>query len=368
MTSRERMMAAFRIQSVDHFPLQVRGVRAWDEQWCENCDPSYIPAIEVVAEHGDFELGWGAGGGLLMTASDALSSVTRTVDEGDWIRHITTWTTPAGEMTSVRRSSTRGLPGLQIEFPVKTLADVEKVLSVPWVPPRPDCSGFAAVDQELRERGIVMGSVPLPVSSIHALTGSDLLAIWSITDRQVIRRLTEVFLERSLDLLDWMILQGVGPVFATSGEEYLAPPLAGPRDFHEFVTEPGRAIGEHIHKAGMLRHVHCHGSISAILEDFAEMGANCLHPIEAPPLGDLPFAEAKRRIGDRVCLEGNTQIGDIYHDPTDVFVEKVKRTIEVGEPGGGFILAPSASPHTAVLTDQTVRNYVALVETAAEMW
>jgi hypothetical protein len=37
-----------------------------------------------------------------------------------------------------------------------------------------------------------------------------------------------------------------------------------------------------------------------------------------------------------------------------------------GAPHGAFILCPTASPHTEVLTDLTVRNYVAMVETAVE--
>ncbi len=368
MTSRERMMAAFRLEPVDHFPIQIRGVRFWDDDWCATRDASYGPVIEAVREHGDVELGWGLGGGMLLTASSELTTTTETIDEGDWIRHITTIHTPAGDMTSVRLNSTRGLPGLAMEFPVKTLEDVEKVLSVPYVPHQPDCASFFAADEALGDRGIVMCSVPLPITTIHALMGTDTLAIWSITERDVIHRLTDVFVQRSLDILNWGLSQGVGPVFSTLGEEYLAPPLAGPRDFHDFVTTPGIALGNRIHEAGCLRHIHSHGSIAAILEDYIEMGADCLHPIEAPPLGDMPFDEAKRLVGDRVCLEGNIQIGDVYHDPTDVLVEKVKRTCEIGAPGGGFILCPTASPHTAVRTDQTGRNYVAMVETAASMW
>jgi uroporphyrinogen-III decarboxylase len=82
----------------------------------------------------------------------------------------------------------------------------------------------------------------------------------------------------------------------------------------------------------------------------------------------VTFEDAKRRIGDRVCLEGNIQIGDLYHDPTDVLVEKVQRTIDTGAPGGGFILCPTASPHTAELTPQTVKNYLAMIETAVQSW
>jgi len=83
-------------------------------------------------------------------------------------------------------------------------------------------------------------------------------------------------------------------------------------------------------------------------------------------MGDVPLAEAKRRIGDKVCLEGNVQIGDVYAMPTAQLVDRVKRAIDDGAPGGGFVLCPTASPHTRMLTDLTVRNYVAMIETAVE--
>jgi len=367
MTSRERMMAAFRIEEPDYFPMYVRGVRAWDEEWCRTRHDSDHPIIAAGRAHGEDEAGWSAGGGRFLTASDDVTSETEAEDVGDWLIPRTIVHTPAGDLTSARRDSTRGLPGLEMESLVKTLDDIEKVLSVPYVPLRPDCSGFFERDAEVGERGIVMVHIPIPISMVHNLMWSERLAIWSVIDREVMLRLIDVFLERTLDLLKYLISEGVGPIFATSGEEYVVPPLASPADFHEFVTMPAKQIGEVVHAAGGYRHVHCHGSISAILDDFVVMGANCLHPIEQPPLGDCPFEEAKRRIGDRVCLEGNIQIGDLYDAPTEELVAQVRHAIEVGAPGGGFILAPSASPHTAVLTDQTVKNYLAMIETTAEM-
>ncbi|MEA3403224.1 MAG: uroporphyrinogen decarboxylase family protein [Armatimonadota bacterium] len=367
MTSRERMLAAFRIEETDHFPMYVRGVRAWDEQWCATRHESYQPVIEAVREYGDYEVGFGLGGGRFLTGHP-VEEETTSEDAGDWIIHRTVIHTPAGELTATRKTSTRGLPGLQIEFPVKSLEDLEKVLSVPYEPVRPDPSRFFELDEEIGDDGIVMCAIPVPIYTLALLTGSDLLAVWSLTERETVNRMVDVFLERTLDMLDYAIEAGVGPVYASAGEEYMTPPLAGARDFREFVVKPGLPVRDRLQEAGMLRHIHCHGPISHILEDFVELGANCLHPIEPPPLGDVPFEDAERRIGDRVCLEGNIQIGDLYHDPTDVLVEKVKHTCEVGAPGGGFILCPSASPHTGELTPLTVNNYVAMIETAVEMW
>ena len=150
-----------------------------------------------------------------------------------------------------------------------------------------------------------------------------------------------------------------------SGEEYVTPPLHSGKDFREFASEPEKEISRRLRDAGRLLHIHCHGPLTHVLEQFAELGTDCLHPLEAPPLGDVTLEDAKRRIGHRVCLEGNIQIGDIYAAPTEDIIAQVKRNIEVTS-CRGYILCPTASPHTAVLTDQTVKNYVAMVQTGAQ--
>ncbi len=117
-----------------------------------------------------------------------------------------------------------------------------------------------------------------------------------------------------------------------------------------------------MHEAGCLLHVHCHNKLNAVLEDLAEVGWDVAHPLEPPPMGDVELAEAKRRIGDRVCLEGNIQIGELYGSPTERVVELVTEAMEAGKPGGGFILCPSASPHTPTLSHLTVDNYLTMIE------
>ncbi len=43
---------------------------------------------------------------------------------------------------------------------------------------------------------------------------------------------------------------------------------------------------------------------------FADMGVDCLNPIEPPPIGRLTLADAKRRVGERMSLEGGIEVGD----------------------------------------------------------
>lgn len=364
MTSRERLLAAYRLQEVDRVPMHIRGVRPWDEAWVSSRDASYGPLIEAVAEHGDYVDSWGAGGGRFYTVSDAYTAEAYQEDRDDWVANYTIHHTPGGDMRTMHLSSKRGLPGMQMEFMVKSLEDLDKVLSVPYVPARPDCSGFFEKTEKMGERGIVWCALPNAISMVHNIMGSELMAIWSVTERPRILELIRVFHERCLNLLHYLLEQGCGPIFAMSGEEYVTPPMHSPRDFREFVVEPEQELAAAIHAAGKLLHIHCHGPISGVLEDFMALGADCLHPIEPPPMGDVTIDEAKRRIGHRICIEGNIQIGDLYAGDTAELVAQVRHNLDVTG-GRGYIVCPTASPHTAVLTDLTVRNYLAMIEAVA---
>ena len=364
MTSRERLMAAMRRQEVDRIPVHVRGVNFWDERWVATRHASYRPVVEAVRQHGDPFIGWGVGGGPLLTTSQEVRFETAVVPGDDWNEHLTTMHTPLGPLTARHRTSNRGLPGMQMEFYIQDLGDIEKVLSAPWEPPRPQAHGFQELAQRFGERGLVTCDLSDPISYVHNLMGSERLAVWSRTERRQILRLVNAFGERLLDLVEHLLSAGVGPVFRTSGQEFAVPPLMSPQDFRDFCIEPEVPIHGAIHEAGGLVHIHCHGPMDKVLEGFLDIGVDCLHPIEPPPMGDVELAEAKRRVGHRICLEGNLQIGDLYAAPTGEVTSKTLAALRDGGPTG-FILCPTASPHTEVLSDLTVRNYLAMIETAA---
>jgi len=174
--------------------------------------------------------------------------------------------------------------------------------------------------------------------------------------------LREVFQERVLDLADCLLEAGVGPVVCTNGAEYVAPPIHSPQTYREFVAPTMREVCQRFHEKSCLVHVHCHNRLNALLEDFVEAGCDVLHPLEPPPMGDIDLADAKRRVGKQLCLEGNIQIGEIYASPTERVVDVVTEAIDAGKPEGGFILCPSASPHTTTLSHLTVTNYLAMIE------
>jgi len=357
-----------RRQEPDRVPIYIRGVNPQDPAWVASKDPSYAPLIEAVEKHGDVRGSVGLGGGLFLSAAE--TPVTHdTQPDGEWNLVTTTIHTPAGELTTRRWESPAGHPGMTREFPVKTEQDVARALSVPYEAPQPQVEKWLAAVTGIGERGIIHIGCSNPIGHVHDLLGSTLLAEWSITNRDLVERLMRVFAERLADIVRrWVEDRRVGePVFAASGHEYAGPPLLSPRDFRDFCTEVEKPIWEMVHRRGGLLHVHCHGPMDAIIEQLVELGADCLHPVEAPPMGDLPLAEAKRRVGRDLCLEGNIQVGDIFTMETRDFVAVVEQAMRDGMPGGGFILAPSASPYMPVLSERARDNYLAMIETGVRL-
>jgi hypothetical protein len=60
------------------------------------------------------------------------------------------------------------------------------------------------------------------------------------------------------------------------------------------------------------------------------------------------------------------QLRDLETLPADEMRDLIRRTVETGKPGGGFVLMATASPINADLSPVTERNYHIMVETALE--
>jgi len=368
MTSKQRVLAAMRRQQPDRMPVNIRGARVWNAEWVATRDRSYRPLIDAVLEHCDIIPHAGVPGLGLSLFTEAEREITevKVIDAGDWAIHRTILHTPRGDLIQDYWESKLGyLPLLKKHF-VESPEDVERVLSVSYVPPKIDLDPYFRLCKEWPDN-LVMCDCPQAPSCVHELLGTETFAYWWVEHRDLLFRLREVFEERVLDALDFMLDAGVGPVFATHGSEQLAPPMHSPETHREFVLSAFRELCARIHAKDCLLHVHCHNKLSDLLEDFVAIGWDVLHPLEPPPMGNIVLADAKRRVGEKLCLEGNIQIGELYAAPTESLVGLVEEAIRAGKPGGGFILCPSASPHTPELSHLTVNNYLAMIETAVKL-
>jgi hypothetical protein len=78
--------------------------------------------------------------------------------------------------------------------------------------------------------------------------------------------------------------------------------------------------------------------------------------------GDFELGDVKRRVGDRVCLFGGFNEHVLKSDDSGEIVEEVKRCIDQGAAGGGYILRSTgqifhANPGAIELMCRTARDY-----------
>jgi len=264
--------------------------------------------------------------------------------------------TPRGPVSAITRADWRG--GGTVKRWIVTPEDAARVLSIPYVPPRPDLRPFLETRERLRARCVAQVTFCDPIG-LAGWVDEITMATWTIEQRPLLRQMLDVALERLLDQIRYCLEHDVGPNYDFNGPEYALPPLMLPRDFEEFVVEYDTLLIDLIHSyPDRWVIVHSHGRVNRFLERFAALGLDGLNVLEPPPIGDVILAEAKRRIGDRVCLIGNIQYDDLARGTPEQIEALVRDAIQQAGPGGGFILPPCASPYERPLPPRAAANFI----------
>ena len=327
-------------------------------------DESYASLRELVARTCDLKWSWSSGQLLPPRTTRSRAEPY----DGDFDRVVTVLETPRGELTHERLVGRRGQPGMTRKHWLAGRDDAHKYLSLPLREPQGDAESFFALTREVGERGIVEVGLPSmnPAGTVAELFGSERFALLSIEDRGLLLELCERETQGLVRVVEWLLARGVGPYFASLGQEYVAPPLHGPGDFWELNVRFDRRVYGRIREAGGIVHVHCHGGLAGLLEGFVEMGASVLHPVEAPPMGNVTAGEAKAVLAGRVCIEGNIQIGDLLAlEPAAIERQVVELIRDAGQ-GGGLIVCPTASPYQPVCPERTRLNYERMIQTVLD--
>lgn len=119
--------------------------------------------------------------------------------------------------------------------------------------------------------------------------------------------------------------------------------VISPTLFDRYVAPYDTPVIAAAHEAGQRIVYHTCGGMMPILEQIAAMGPDAMETFTPPDMGgDTRLAEAKKRIGGKVCMIGGF---DQFHFFTGCSEEDTRREVrrcfaEAGE-NGGFILSPS---------------------------
>ena len=119
--------------------------------------------------------------------------------------------------------------------------------------------------------------------------------------------------------------------------------IISPQIFQDFVAPYDAELTELAHQAGQRVVYHTCGGMMPILEKVAELKIDAMETFTPPGMGgDAKLKEAKKRIGERVCMIGGFDQFHFFNEcsPAETRKEVRRCFAEAGE-GGGYILSPS---------------------------
>jgi len=357
LTRRERLRRCFFHEELDRPAVYSRTGFPHE-------DPSYDRLKAYLAEKSELKGSWAWENACPPPPTESFTEHY----SDDFARRVTILHTPAGDLRATRLVSLTGQPGLNESSFVQSREDAEKYLSLPMPVFGGDVGAFSKADEEIEDRGVIVTSLGMnPAGTVAELCGSENFAIMSVTDRDILDALCERHMNIAVEKAKCLLARNVGPYFGMLGEEFVVPPLHGPRDFYDFNVKYDKPVMDLIHEAGGRVHIHCHGSIKKVFQGFIDMRADVLHPFEAPPSGDITAREAKELARGKMCLEGNVQIADMY----DRTPEEIRTQVEVliadtFDDHSGLIVCPSASPYIRGRGEECFPQYKAMIDAVLE--
>ncbi|HOE65598.1 MAG TPA: uroporphyrinogen decarboxylase family protein [Candidatus Hydrogenedentes bacterium] len=273
------------------------------------------------------------------------------------VRHVIR--TPKGTLTAKTQSNE--ITTWLIEPLVKEKRDIDCVAFAPA--PRLDVATVNRAAEAYGERGLVRGGVPgfdifgQPGcwQDAACLYGIQNLILTAMEDPAWVHELLTLLLRRKLTSL--ASYRGAQYDLVELGGGDASSSVISPEIFDAFVAPYDSQIIALAHELGLRVVYHTCGGMMPFLERIADMGPDAMETFTPPGMGgDVDLAEAKRRIGDRVCFIGGFDQHHFLRDcaPEDTRAE-VRRCFEAAGKNGGFIL--SMSDHFFDADPELIRAY-----------
>jgi uroporphyrinogen-III decarboxylase len=215
------------------------------------------------------------------------------------------------------------------------------------------------------EYGAMMLSQGEPIGDLYSQANLTEYPVWSLTQPVAVKRLLETLMIRYRHVYEFCLAHELAEVYFMVGSELASPPMFSRATFQEWVVPYARELIAMAHSAGCHVIQHYHGQIREILPDFLTMGADALHTIEAPPVGNCTFTQAFDVVGDRLTLIGNVQYDRFRSCQPGEMREEVRQILAECR-GRRLILSPSAGPYEPVISETMIRNYHAFLDAAWE--
>jgi hypothetical protein len=362
MTSRQRLITALTRGIPDRLPVVTHHVmpdflnrcmggidtRAFFDQF------NFDGILWTVPHRPDTAQGWyadpnqGAIGFLesRRVASDSWRIVEEDIPGQEYRTVRYHFVTPKGELCMTLQSNAQ--TAWVTEHLIKNKRDIDLIAEFATAP----LCDVEAVNRDalsFGERGMVRGHIccfdvfgqPGTWQDACCLAGTETMILAAHDDPAWVHEFLAVLQKRKKIFVQ--SLKGANYDLLELGGGSASTTVISPRLFDRFVAPYDAPLIELAHQAGQRIVYHTCGGMMPILERIADMGPDAMETFTPPGMGaDVDLAEARRRLGSRVCMIGGF---DQLHfltgfTPAETRAE-VRRCFEAAGAQGGYILCPS---------------------------
>jgi hypothetical protein len=234
------------------------------------------------------------------------------------------------------------------EYLIKEKRDIDVIAK--YLPaPKCDINEINRVAGEIGVNAMIRGHVccfdgfgqPGCWQDFACLYGIEKLIIATFEDPEWVHAFLQVLQQRKLVYI--RSLKGADYDLIELGGGDASTTVISPDIFNSFVAPYDRELIKEAHRMDQRITYHTCGGMMPILEDIASMGPDAMETFTPPAMGgDVMLAEAKKRIGDRVCMIGGFDQFNFFNNcPEKATRDEVRRCFEEAGGGGGYILSPS---------------------------
>jgi hypothetical protein len=279
-------------------------------------------------------------------ATDNWRVIPEEITGQEWPTKRFRFITPRGELAMVLQSNEH--TAWVTEHLIKQKKDIDLIGEFVTAP---KCD-VQAVNREARafgERGLVRSHIccfdvfgqPGTWQDAACLVGIERLILDAHDDPAWVHELLRILQRRKLVYAS--SLSGAAFDLIELGGGDASSTVISPRLFDEFVAPYDEPIIAAAHEAGQRIVYHTCGGMMAFLERVATMKPDAMETFTPRGMGgDTDLAEAKRRIGSRVCMIGGLDQFHFFTGCTPGETRReVRRCFKAAGEGGGFILSPS---------------------------
>ncbi|WP_146684666.1 uroporphyrinogen decarboxylase family protein [Limihaloglobus sulfuriphilus] len=214
-----------------------------------------------------------------------------------------------------------------------------------------------------KKYGSMMLDLGEPIIPLYAGANLEEYSLWSITQKELVKDFLDRNMQRLRIIYKWSLENDLADIYFLVGTELASPPLVSRETFRNWIVDYDKELIDMIHSYGKKVIQHYHGQIREVLSEFSYMGADAIHTIEAPPIGNCTLTQAYKELGDNVTLIGNIQYDDFRSFSKNQMAAAINSVLDECR-GRRFILSPTAGPFLEPLPRQMIENYITFMETA----